>query len=838
MYRSLLAIACLLASICCFAEPIDSLTAIEIAQKFYASRNTLKTVSDNSSFSISYAATSKTSNNTLKSVASSALVYVVNGPQGFIVVSGDDAAEPILGYADETNFDASNASPEFLYWIGAMSNEIEALQTSVVVGTAANTNKSTSAAIEPLLRGTLWSQSTPFNNLCPKRGGLSSDRCAVGCVATAMSQIMYYHKWPLTGTGSNTYTTETSKTKLSASFANTTYDWDNMIDNYLHGYTENQAKAVATLSYHCGISVDMDYGEESSATDLDASAALISNFNYDKDLTWMSRVIPTDEWTAIILSELQAARPVLYCGQGTDGGHAFVCDGYDGNGFFHFNWGWGGMSNGYFTLSALTPGSQGIGGNSDGFNNSQSIIVGIQKDNNKNDTYRSLLALDNDKTLSVDYARVSRSQAFAVNGTYYNLSSTTFNGSMAIALKAADGTITVIDNSQKNIQSLKTLQGYGLSGEITIGSSIANGNYSLCCVYKQKNESSWHEMYCYDYWKRHTLSVTLTSTQAYFSEPKADLEQISMLEHSSLYTNCNVNYTFAVKNNGTPYSKNIGIRVYDENNEKLVAQYVGKYFIDNNDTVFVQFVETCDLEPGQYWAYTIYDQNINADSDNHPLYTYFAATTPVELYVQSEPESPELYLEFTNSDEKIVSGHEFTFKANVKNDGGFFYDDINLYLFANKSTSNGELLCSGSFSLETNTSDQIEFKALSSFETGEHYVVAYIFDNNSYKYIQISNATVYTQVADTTTTIRNDDIEHSVVVYPTPVSSTLYIAAQDVNITKTEVYSLNGNCQLSQNHLPSANAQITVSSLNDGLYLIRVSFEDGTDATKLFSVKH
>lgn len=185
-----------------------------------------------------------------------------------------------------------------------------------------------------------------------------------GCVATAMAQVINYHKYPEKGIGSNSYTTTTSGLSVSFNFGATTFDWDNMADIYSLSSTAEQKTAVATLMKACGVSVNMDYGTGASgAMSAFVPAALVNYFGYDKATAYRERIwFSGQEWEDLVYNELATVGPVYYGGTtARNEGHAFVCDGYRADGFFHINWGWGGQSNGYFRLSALDPSSHGIG---------------------------------------------------------------------------------------------------------------------------------------------------------------------------------------------------------------------------------------------------------------------------------------------------------------------------------------------------------------------------------------------------------------------------------------------------------------------------------------------
>jgi hypothetical protein len=198
------------------------------------------------------------------------------------------------------------------------------------------------ASAGPLL-STKWNQGQYYNASCPVDAEGTDGHVPVGCVAVAMAQVMKYHNYPVTGTGSHSYSHPVYGT-LSANFGATTYNWASMPDS-LSKYDSD----VATLLYHVGVSVEMDYTpDQSGAYMSDAAYALETYFKYSNSLSyvWKSSY-STDEWTTILRTEIDNKRPILYSGHGT-GGHAFVCDGYSGSDYFHFNWGWGGSEDNYF----------------------------------------------------------------------------------------------------------------------------------------------------------------------------------------------------------------------------------------------------------------------------------------------------------------------------------------------------------------------------------------------------------------------------------------------------------------------------------------------------------
>lgn len=278
--------------------------------------------------------------------------YVYNcNSGGFVIVSADERANaPVLGYSTTGHFDYSKLGENARNWMNTYTDQIAALDT--LPAYPKQGRKLNKKPIEPLLGETAWGQDHPFNLMCPEENG---KKCVTGCVATAMAQIMFYHKWPEHGIGKISYTSINGE--LSADLSQSTYRWDLMTPTYDSNSTIESQEAVALLMRDCGYSVNMDYGIYASGAGLKPSA-FCDNFDYDKSIKVLPReCCDSDEWYDILYNEIENNRPVLYSGSS----HEFICDGYDTDGYFHFNFGWNGASNGYYLSSAnMHPDSQTI----------------------------------------------------------------------------------------------------------------------------------------------------------------------------------------------------------------------------------------------------------------------------------------------------------------------------------------------------------------------------------------------------------------------------------------------------------------------------------------------
>lgn len=399
------------------------------------------------------------------------LYYVFNttGRQGFVIVSADDAATPVLGYSLESAWPAANR-PEAMQWVMAgVESELKvasAIQRSNTVAESKRLARAAArkAAGQKLLATAAWSQEGPFNSLIPGKP-------LVGCVGTAMATIMKFYNWPAQGSGS-----------FDGVDFGVSYDWDNMrVDNYRSGFTQTEADAVATLMYHASKSIDTQYAMSgSSAYEVRVPGALSTYFGYDPGVSYKKRaeVATQADWDKIVTDEIDAGRPVLYCGQDVTAGHAFVCDGYQGD-YLHFNWGWGGAGNGYFLSTALNP----TVSRTHHYNNLNTIIYNIKPATGATEWSPIHITADgNQPGLGSDLTDLASGKTFTVRaGNLKNLTYTDFSGKIAVALCGAGGQMKALLSAPSgfSLQSMATLfNGYvDFSGcALPQGTAVALGD--------------------------------------------------------------------------------------------------------------------------------------------------------------------------------------------------------------------------------------------------------------------------------------------------------------------------------------------------------------------------
>ena len=321
-------------------------------------------------------------------------IYVFNSDNGFVVISADDALPAVLAYSYGTPYDASKA-PE------AMKAMLSAYHHAVTSACVTRADVPTHEKISPLIK-TQWDQLTPYNNMCP-------NKYPTGCLATAVAQVMYYHKYPAT------------------------YDWDVMKTSYVSTDTGEAADAVAKLMAEVGEKVFMKYEKDGSFTSIkNVSEALRYDYGYSELTELVERDCYTSKsWDELLYNELASSRPVLFSGQSMtptgENGHTFIIDGYeamDGVGYFHVNWGWGGYSDDYFLISVLNPKYQYTGGGagSSGYSFGQQAVIGIQPaETPMEKTTRFATQYCYIKDDESVYTRSSTSDDFSPIKVYYNV---------------------------------------------------------------------------------------------------------------------------------------------------------------------------------------------------------------------------------------------------------------------------------------------------------------------------------------------------------------------------------------------------------------------------------
>ena len=335
--RSFLILSLLLSVTANYADNVDFNTALRIARTYV---NVSKTAAQNIKTRAAATATQQP-------------YYVFNDDagKGFVVIAGDDKMGKVLAYSKEASIDMANLNPEARYLFDSYRQVYEELGKHKTLTTRAGAATKTADAVQPLLKSK-WGQDYPYSKLT---------QYVTGCVATAVAQVMYYHKWPAQGKGQESYKVKFDNTVRSADFTKSHYDWDNMLPDYnRRNITTKQEDAVALLMNDVGIATNMQYTDRASGTQsYMAERALRNYFDYDASMVTRSYE-GIDNFIEIVKKELRNGFPLYISGDSkTGGGHAWVCDGFDEEDRFHMNFGWNGQANGYYSLATLSVTSTG-----------------------------------------------------------------------------------------------------------------------------------------------------------------------------------------------------------------------------------------------------------------------------------------------------------------------------------------------------------------------------------------------------------------------------------------------------------------------------------------------
>lgn len=519
--------------------------------------------------------------------------YAFNLEQGYVIVSGDDEMTELVGYAENGFFDAENVPPQMQLWLDGYAEYVAAVQSGKAKARKILLSDSPSVVVEPLVT-TKWNQDAPFNNFAPEYtdDNNNTQRCATGCAATAMAQIMKFHNWPEQGVGHYSYEHQSFGT-ISSNFSEHVYDWTNMIDRYNNGeYSNVQADAVALLMKDCGVSLNMNYGPVSGASIYSYTPAFKNYFRYSSRTVNRSGC-ETAEFTKIITDELQEGRPIIYCGTGEDGGHAFVVDGYDTNYFLHVNWGWGGYSDGYFDMNYMDPTGLGIGGGSGAFKWNQGIVLARPlKDGVEPYEFIQQLCfvLFNDVQGGIFCeqempANKGDAVTILLRNTA-NLSGESFFGSLNVGVFDDSGALVTMGNEERiennNGELLEFQSGslYSVDLPMTLNTAgIADGNYIVRAMSKA-NGNVWRKFASTD-----CLNMTVADGKVYLSAPTPNISMVGIGSYdTATYKGFSFNADVTVHNSSSiPVDGSIMFTVTDSETGDALSGSLRAIVYDNCD---------------------------------------------------------------------------------------------------------------------------------------------------------------------------------------------------------------------------------------------------------------
>lgn len=532
--------------------------------------------------------------------------YAFNLEQGYVIVSGDDEMTELVGYAENGFFDAENVPPQMQLWLDGYAEYVAAVQSGKAKARKILLSDSPSVVVEPLVT-TKWNQDAPFNNFAPEYtdDNNNTQRCATGCAATAMAQIMKFHNWPEQGVGHYSYEHQSFGT-ISSNFSEHVYDWTNMIDRYNNGeYSNMQADAVALLMKDCGVSLNMNYGPVSGASIYSYYPAFKNYFRYSSRTVNRSGC-ETAEFTKIITDELQEGRPLIYCGTGEDGGHAFVVDGYDTNYFLHVNWGWGGYSDGYFDMNYMDPTGLGIGGGSGAFKWNQGIVLArpLKDGVEPYEFIQQLCFVPYDDVKGGIFceqempANKGDVVTILLRNTA-NLSGESFFGSLNVGVFDDSGALVTMGNEERiennNGELLEFQSGslYSVDLPMTLNTAgIADGNYIVRAMSKA-NGDVWRKFASTD-----CLNMTVADGKVYLSAPTPNISMVGIGSYdTATYKGFSFNADVTVHNSSSiPVDGSIMFTVTDSETGDALSGSLRAIVYDNCDfKARISFPTTSDF---------------------------------------------------------------------------------------------------------------------------------------------------------------------------------------------------------------------------------------------------
>jgi hypothetical protein len=782
-------------------------------------------------------------------------VFNLNDNQGWVLVADDDRCIPILAYSKYGEFVTENLPANVEDWLKGISSEVQYVIDNDIVADETTTrqwkelfsgistefiNNRGEKVVNPLVQ-TRWNQSPYYNDLCPY-DNYYHDRTVTGCVATAMAQVMKYWNHPAVGSGSHSYSTSSYGT-LYANFGGTNYDWTNMPNRVTS--TNN---AVATLMYHCGVSVDMEYGVAqtggsgafviSSYTNSEhcAEYSFKNHFGYKSTAHGERKDYTSDsQWKSMLRADLDASRPVLYAGFG-NGGHCFVCDGYDNNDKFHFNWGWDGQNDGYFSLSALNPGSGGAGGGSYSFTNNQQAIFNLEPNNGGGGGGGGGGSTNADLRLYSALSMESQiwfGSEISVTASVGNWGTNTYTGYIGAAAFDADGNfIDFINYSSLNLGS-NHHQNYTFSTSQNM--VFVPGDYQVALFYKTGNED-WTIVDNGNYSNHATFQI-------YYYDDIETYSNFTIISNSGRLiqgSTAKVNVDVANTGNSTYYGK---VRVNLSTLDGNWVQNIGIIDVNGLGSGYhyengLTFQGEITAEPGTYHMELAY-------YDNGWYYAgAYYHSNPVTVVVEAPANNADQY-ENNNTQAQAYklrpsnwSNHQTTVgttgsSIHVGNDIDYYRIElptgynytITARLHDSYNSGNGQTYTvDAMFAYSTdgqNYSDGIDdvMSGSITFHGGNIYFVVS-------PYFSGMTGTYLLEI-----TIRGDgdtgvDEEYAINVnlYPNPMKDVLHLECD--NIRQYDIYSLDGKLVKSA-QLFDNESVINVKNLSSGIYMIRITSEKG-----------
>lgn len=541
-------------------------------------------------------------------------VFNVADNAGFIIVSGDDAARPILAFGDEGSFVEGQIPENVQAWLDFYQREISSIDQKEDVyvydnGGVADPGKT---VVKPLMGRVSWGQDYPFHLKTPAYQGAQT---ATGCAATSMAMVMKHHEYPESGEGRFSYSTERFKLPVQVELGQK-YNWSLMKDKYSKNDTDESKNEVAILMAHVGASLEMDYGPASSggsgASVYAHLPALVKNFHYNENMYFMHRdYTNAGNWEYLIKKELDEKRPILYSGQSKNGGHSFICDGYTESNYYHFNWGWEGNCDGYYALTSLSPGVGGTGAGDGNFSEYQVILLGVQPE--KTGTPRSGFCMDGAFTPTKE--TYGRNEELVFNTSEcYNLTSIIKNGKVGLGLFNGTSFVGWIGTPQ-DLPDFQIGYGYGnLKVRGTLPSGVASGTYQIALCSQTEGEDTPSKAMARE-GKFAFMNAEITNESIILTKPSAasalKFGTVQLVGAASLKGN--VQFNIEVQNEGSDFFGELGVYIkYAKGLTPSKARLVKNMSIPSGEKKTIELKDVLPSEinrVGEYKVFACYKDN-------------------------------------------------------------------------------------------------------------------------------------------------------------------------------------------------------------------------------------
>ena len=844
MRRNLLLSILIALCIPLLGNPVDENTAKQLAQNFWKENNIMgvkgdkvfKKKMDDARFV----------NVALQCGYTEFYIFNNEDGKGFVIIAADDCVTPILGYSYENNFAAENLPPNLKNWLDGYAEQIriavemratatEEIRTEwACLRQGKNLPIRSEKSVYPLIT-TEWGQSYPYNYYCPYNN-LIFENTPTGCVATAMAQIMKYWEYPIHGTGSHSYN-DWFYGQISANFGNTTYQWSSMPNSINSNSSQTQINAIATLMFHCGVSVEMNYGYNGSGASIIydgyntfcSENALKDYFGYSSSLQGRKKNDYSESgWIYQLQTELDSYRPILYAGQNPNenSGHAFICDGYDYYDRFSFNWGWNGTANnGWFYINNLNP-------NNSNYSSYQIAVIGIQP---KSYNISATPSPNEGGSISGQgvYYRYEDCTLHATPKVGYSFVNWTENGSNVSSNPYYSFTVTrsrsLVANFQRSNYTITTTANPANGGTVTGGGNTFS--YGQSCTVKATAKTD----YVFVNW---TENGTQVSTNAnYTFTVSSNRELVANFQRK--------NYTISVSANPTTGGNVSGGGSYFQNQACTVSAIANEGYSFKNWTENGTQVST----NANYFFSVTGNRNLVANFQAQAQqYTIKVSANPSNggsvsgggnynqgssCTVHATPNSGFTFAKWTLNGHQVSDNANFTFTVSSNQNlvANFVQGAHTINATAG---ANGSINPSGNVIIADGREQTFTIIPDQDYEIKEVYIDgSAIGSTSTYTFTNVTEDhriyAIFNKVIGV-----EEEATNEIEIYPNPTSGIVNIHCQEAELFN--IYNTYGQLLISQNANGNDQVTIDISNLPRGIYLIQLISKEGFATKQIIKI--